>query len=237
MRSRYLPRLLIFLMAALISLPQAWGAEPDLAAISVDAEGKVLAKPDLATLHLEVETQAPQSQAAAQENAKRSDALLKALKKVLKPEEKIQSLSYRLNPLRSFQSKEKPAAITGYQAVHRFKVEVKDPLRLALVLDTAFQNGASGVNGPFWGHTQLAELQRQAAVKALGLARQMAAALAQAGGVKIKGLHKAATHISGITPRGRGVEYLAAKRAVPTPIEVGEEEIRVRVSATFALAP
>ncbi|MDD2903662.1 MAG: SIMPL domain-containing protein [Syntrophales bacterium] len=237
MRSRYLPMVLIFLLAAFILLPQARGAEPDLATISVDAEGKVLAKPDMATLQLEVETQAPQAEAAAQENARRSDALLKAIKKVLQPDETIQSLSYRLNPLRNYRSKEKPEAITGYQAVHRFKVEVKDPLRLALVLDTALANGASRVNGPFWGHSRLAELQRQAAVQALSLNRQMADALAQAGGVKIKGLYKASTHIASVSPRGGGVEYLAAKRAVPTPIEVGEEEIRVRVTAVFAIGP
>lgn len=237
MRSLNFHKFIIVLVVALLSLPPAWAAEPEPANISVDAEGKVLAKPDMATLQLEVETQAPKSQAATQENARRSEALLQALKKVLQPEEKIQTLSYRLNPLRNYRSKEKPEAITGYQAVHRFKVAVKDPVRLALVMDTAFANGASRINGPFWGHSRLAELQRQAAVKALGQARQMADALAQAGGVKIKGLYKASTHIASVSPRGGGREYLAAKRAVPTPIEVGEEEIRVRVSASFTLAP
>lgn len=237
MRRRYLQRLLVFLLVISLPVVAARAEEPTPPSISVDAEGKVAAKPDMATLHLEVETQAPQAQAAAQENAKRSDALLKAIKKVLQPEETIQTLSYRLNPLRNYRSKEKPNAITGYQAVHSFKVKVRDPLRLALVIDTAFAKGASRVNGPFWGHSRLAELQRQAAVQALGQARQMAEALAQAGGVKIKGLYKASTHISSVPPRGRGVEYLAAKRAVPTPIEVGEEEIRVRVTAVFAIGP
>ena len=157
MQSRYLQRLLICLLVIFFLTAAARAEEPPTPSISVDAEGKVLAKPDMATLHLEVETQAPKAQAAAQENAARSDALLKAIKKVLQPEETIQTLSYRLNPLRNYRSKEKPNAITGYQAMHRFKVKVMDPLRLGLVIDTAFAHGASKVNGPFWGHSRLAD--------------------------------------------------------------------------------
>ena len=122
MGNNFLLRLLILLWAMLIPSAAAWAAEATSPTINVDAEGKVLAKPDLAILDLEVETQAPQAQAAAGENARRSEGLLQALKKVLGPEEKVQSLSYRLTPLRSYQSKAKPEAITGYQTIHRFKV-------------------------------------------------------------------------------------------------------------------
>lgn len=237
MRNPNLPRLLVLLFVLFAPFAAARAAEPTPATISVDAEGKVTAKPDLAILNLEVETQALQSQAAAQENARRSEGLLQALKKVLGPEEKVQSLSYRLTPLRSYQSKAKPEAITGYQAIHRFKVEVRDLARLGTVIDTALKDGASKVNGPFWGHSRLEELQRQAAVEALGKARRLAEALAQAGGVKIKDLQKVSTHLPLLSPRGSGVEYLAAKRDVPTPIEVGEEEIRAQVTAVFAVAP
>jgi uncharacterized protein YggE len=237
MRRLFRYQFLFLLMAVLIPGAAAWGAEPETPSISVVAEGKVAAKPDMATLHLEVETQAPQSQAAAQENAKVSDGLLQVMKKVLKPEEKIQTLSYRLVPLRSYQDKAKPQAITGYQAMHRFKVEVRDPVRLGLVIDTAFKNGASKVNGPFWGHSRLEELQRQAAVEALGKAQRLAAALAQAAGVKIKGLQRLSTHQQTMYPRPAGDVFLKARSATPTPVEVGEEEIKASVIAVFAVAP
>jgi uncharacterized protein YggE len=237
MRRLFRYQFLFLLMAVLIPGAAAWGAEPETPSISVVAEGKVAAKPDMATLHLEVETQAPQSQAAAQENARASDALLQALKKVLKPEEKIKTLSYRLVPLRSYQDKAKPQAITGYQAMHRFQVEVRDPARLGLVIDTAFKNGASKVNGPFWGHSRLEELQRQAAVEALGKAQRLAAALAQAAGVKIKGLQRLSTHQQTIYPRAAADVFLKARSAPPTPVEVGEEEIKASVTAVFAVGP
>ena len=237
MRKVNLQPLLILLLLIGVPGAAARAAEPGPPTISVDADGKVAAKPDMATLTLEVETQAPKSQTAAQENARRSDALLKALKKVLAPEDKIQSASYRLLPLRNYRSKEKPQAITGYQAVHRFKVEVRDPARLALVLDTALEHGVSRVNGPYWGHSRLEELQRQAAVEALGKARRMAEALAQAAGVKIKGLYRLSTRQQTLYPRAAADVFLKAKAPVPTPIEVGEEEIKASVTAVFAVAP
>lgn len=237
MRKAILLRLLIISSVVLISSTSAWAAEPTPATINVDAEGKVLAKPDLAILDLEVETQAPQAQAAAGENARRSEGLLQALKKVFGPEEKVQSLSYRLTPLRSYQSKTKPEAVTGYQAIHRFKVEVRDLTRLGTVMDTAFQNGASRVNGPYWGHSRLEELQRQAAVEAFAKARRLAEALAQAAGVKIKGLQKLTTHQQILYPRGPGEAYLKAAPAPPTPVEVGEEEIKAHVAAVFEVGP
>jgi hypothetical protein len=232
-----LPRLLILLLTILVPLAAANAAEPTPSTISVDAEGKVAAKPDMAILQLEVETQAPQSQAASTENARRSEGLLQALKKVLGPEEKIQSLSYRLTPLRSYRDKTKPEAITGYQAVHRFKVEVRDLARLGTLIDTALKDGASKVDGPYWGHSKLEELQRQAAVEAYAKARRLAEALAQAAGVKITGLHRLSTRQQPFYPKAPGEAYLKASVAPSTPIEVGEEEIRANVSADFAVAP
>lgn len=237
MRSIYLHRLVIFLLAIFIPLSSARGAEPVTPTISVDAEGKVTAKPDMATLNLEVETQARQSQAAAQENARVSDGLLQAMKKILGPEEKIQTLSYRLTPVRSYKDKTKPGEITGYQAIHRFKMEVRDLARLGTVFDTALKNGASRVNGPYWGHSRVEELQRQAAVEALAKAQRLAAALAQAAGVKIKGLQQVSTHQRLIFPRPSGEVFVAAKRETPTPVEVGEEEIRANVTAVFVITP
>ena len=237
MRRLYLHQPLIILLAFLIPFSLARAAEPAPPTISVDAEGKVTAKPDMATLNLEVETQSPQSQTAAAENARVSDALLQALKKILKPEEKIQTLSYRLTPVRSYKDKTKPAEITGYQAIHRFKMEVRDLAHLGQVFDTALKNGASRVNGPYWGHSQLEELQRQAAVEALAKAQRLAAALAQAAGVKIKGLQQVSTHLRLIYPKASGEVFVAAKRETPTPVEVGEEEIKANVTAVFAVAP
>ena len=240
MQRNTLSFLLVALVIVGLSLPPAWGAETTSPpSISVDAEGKVVATPDVARLTLELETQAATAAAAGQENAKRADALLKALKPVLGPEDKLRTLGYRLMPVHSYKDKSSPPEIKGYQAVNQFEVKVMEVPRLGTVIDTALKNGATRVNGPYWSHSRIEELQRQAAVNALERARRLAEALAQSAGLKIKGVDKISTGVRLITPRGAG-DYLMAKAASPaspTPIEVGEEEIKAHLQAVFLVSP
>jgi uncharacterized protein YggE len=232
--------LMAVLAVAGLNLAPALGAEPPSPpSISVSAEGKVMAIPDLARLTLEVETQTATAAAAAQENAQQADRVLQALKKVLKPEDKVRTLGYQLIPVRSYKSKTSPPEIKAYRAVNRFEVKVMDVARLGTVIDAALKSGASQVKGPFWGHSRLEELQQQAAVNALERARGLAEALAKAAGVKIKGLNQISTGIRFLAPRGAGERYLMARAASPspTPIEVGEEEIKANVQAVFLISP
>jgi uncharacterized protein len=230
--------LMVVLVIAAFCLPQARSAEaPSPPSISVEAEGKVLAIPDLATLNIEIETQAATAAATAQANAHQADQLLKALKPALGPEDKVRTLGYRLMPVYSNKNKTSPPEIKAYRAVNRLEVKVMDVARLSGVIDTALKNGASQINGPFWSHSRMEELQRQAAVDALGKARRLAEALAQAAGLKITGVDKISTGVRFIAPRHAEATYLAAKAAPPTPIEVGEEEIRAQVQAAFLVSP
>jgi uncharacterized protein YggE len=203
----------------------------------VEAEGKVMAIPDLATLTLEVQTQAATAALAAQENAGRASSVLKALKQILGPDDKVRTLGYRLTPVYSYKDKSSPREIKAYQAVNRLEVKIMDVSRLGPVIDSSLKNGVSQVNGPFWSHSRIEELQRQATVDALERARRLADALAQAASLKIKGVDKISTGMRLITPRAAGASYLEAKAAPATPIEVGEEEIRAHVQAVFLVNP
>lgn len=225
-------------LMALCCLSPALAAEaPGPPTVSVEAEGKVMAKPDMATLTLEVETQAATAEAATAEAAGRAQNLLAALKKTLGPEDKVRTLSLRVQPVRTPGDKTRPSEIKGYQAVHRFQLEVRDLERLGRVIDTSLKSGAPRLNGPYWGHSRLEELQREAAVDALGRGRRLAEALAQASGLKIKGVEKISTGVRPMPLRAAGEAYMAAPGAAPTPIEVGEEEIKAHIQAVFQLTP
>jgi len=237
MQRQALSFLLVVLAVAGLARPLLGANPPVTPSISVDAEGKVMATPDLARLTLQVETQAATAAAAAQANAPQADRLLQALQKILGADDQIRTLGYRLIPVHSYKDKSAPSEIKAYRAVHRLAVKVLDVARLGQVIDTALTNGASQVEGPFWGHTRLEELQRQAAVNALEKARRLAETLAQAAGLKIKGVDQISTGIRFIAPRGSGQTFLAAKAAAPTPIEVGEEEIRAYLQAVFLVTP
>jgi uncharacterized protein YggE len=232
--------LAIALLAAALPWSPVRGAEPPPSSphptIAVEADGKVPAVPDLARLILEVETRAPQATAAAQENSRRAAGLLKALKQALGPEDQLKTLGYRLNPVFDSSSKPGTPEIKGYQAVNRLQVKLKGPERLGAIIDLALKNGANGVSGPYWEHSRLEELQRQAAVAALERARRLAEALAKSQGLKIKGVEKISSGLRFLPLRAGGAMRMAAA-APTTPIEVGEEEIRASVQAVFSLQP
>jgi hypothetical protein len=210
----------------------------------VEAEGEVLARPDRAILNFSVENQAAEAKEAAAANARGTEQFLGAMKPVLKPEEKLKTLSYQVVPIHKQvekgQGRDKVVSqeVAGYRVAHRFLVELNDLTRIGAIIDAALKHGATRVGGPYYEHSRQEELQRQAAVLALQRARSLAEALAKEAGLKVKGLRKVAT---GHTIRPLKTAPLrAAAMTAPEPetiIEVGEEKFQARLTATFDLAP
>ncbi|MGC2433243.1 MAG: SIMPL domain-containing protein [Desulfobaccales bacterium] len=228
---------LLLLAGCLAATGQTAAAADAGPTIAVEAEGEVAAVPDLAMLTVEVETRAPQAEAAAQENSRRAEALLAALKQALGPGDQVKTLGYHLSPVYAPQVKNGPLEIKGYQAVNRLQVKLQGAARLGAVIDLALKNGAAAINGPFWGYAHAEELQRQAAVAALERARRLAEALAQSQGLKIKGVEKISTGIR-ILPLGGPERAMRLAAAAPvTPIEVGAEEIKASVQVVFLVEP
>ncbi|MDI6854230.1 MAG: SIMPL domain-containing protein [Deltaproteobacteria bacterium] len=234
---------LLLFAGALLAAAEARAQEA--ATIEVEGEGEVLAKPDIAHLTLAVETQAPQVEEARAVNARASEALLKAVKGMLKDDEKIQSVSYQVYPV--YQQREKSQAgqkvktteVAGYKASHFFRVELRDLSRIGQIADAALKSGASRVQGPYFDHSQKDKLQQQAAVLALKRARELAEALAQSAGLKVMRLKKLSTAAAPRPVRMARAELsMAPGEAAPeTPVEVGEEKFQARLTAIFEVGP
>jgi uncharacterized protein YggE len=210
--------------------------------LQVEAEGQVVTKPDKAEMVFSVVTEGARAQEAAQANAVEAEKFLAAVKKALGPEEKVQTLDYRVYPLfkvkEQMRGKEKVRTdeIGGYRAVHLFEVELKDLRKIGAVSDTALKNGASQAQGPYFSHSQGEALQRQAAVKALERARKLADALAEASGLKVSRVLKIKT------THGLRRSYIKAKAEAPkgeveTQIEPTDITFESTLEVTFELAP
>lgn len=98
----------IMLLVGLTAVGHTAEAPAVAPTITVEADGKVMAIPDQALLTLEVETRAPQAEAATRDNARRSEALLKALKQALGPDDRVKTLGYRLSPVYAAKDKTSP---------------------------------------------------------------------------------------------------------------------------------
>ena len=203
----------------------------------ISSEGLVKAYPDIALLNFTVHTEATTAQSASMQNAQKADAFLKSVKKFLHEGDTVKSTGYRITPLYTYGDKGKKPAITGYRASNGFQVTIKELNRLGDLIDLATQHGVNDIQGPVWQHSRLDALVQEAGIQALQKAKQMAEALAQSQGLKIKRLLKVSTGPR-MAPYPREMKSLApagAAESAATPIEVGEQEIRTSIEAVFEL--
>lgn len=236
--------LAIWLMIWLPGNAWAQKAAAEVATAEVEAEGEVYAKPDQAVLLFHLETEAATAQEAAGANTRLSEGFLKALKTLLGPEESLKSVSYQVFPV--YQQVERGQGpkkvqtqeVQGYRVRHAFEVKLKDLSRLGKILDAGVEHGATRVRGPFYEHSRLEELQKQAAATALTRARHLAEALAKAEGLKVRRLKVVSTMAMPRPFRPAAAEMrMMAAPAPETQVEVGEERIQTRVRAIFELSP
>jgi uncharacterized protein len=210
---------------------------PSVPLASITTEGLVKAYPDIALLNFTIVTEAAKAPLASSENAQKADAFVSAVKKFLHEPDTIKSTGYRITPLYTYGDRARKPAITGFRASNGFQVKIKELSRLGELIDLATRQGVNEIQGPIWQHANIDDLDREASVQALQKAKQMAEALAQSQGMKVKRLKKVSTGAR-MVPYPREMKAFAPSGAaenVATPIEVGEQEIHATVEAVFEL--
>ena len=241
----YAGRKMIFLLAGLllalapVNLLAAAEENKTTAPLAkINSEGMVKAYPDVALVNFTILTEAPKAPMASVENARKADVFLSQMKKFLHEGDTVKSTGYRIIPLYTYGEKGKKPAITGYRASNGFQVKLMELGRLGDLIDLGIQQGVNEIHGPSWQHSGIDALTQEATVQALHKARQMAEALARSQGMKVKRLQKVSTGARVMPyPRDEAKVMRAAAMSenVPTPIEVGEQEIRAQVEAVFEL--
>jgi uncharacterized protein YggE len=204
----------------------------------ISSEGVVMAYPDVALMNFTILTESARAPLATAENARKAEAFLTMVKKFLHEGDTIKSSGYRVMPLYNYGEKGKKPSITGYRVSHGFQVKMKELARLGDLLDLAVQQGVNEIHGPIWQHSGIEAINQEASVLALQKARQMAEVLAKSQGMKVKRLQKVSTLVRMAPVPRDEVKYMraaAGPESVPTPIEVGEQEIRAQIEAVFEL--
>lgn len=204
--------------------------------IRVSSEAVVTAKPDRAQLDIGVMTQASQSQAAATQNAKDLDAVLKALRKLLGADSDIRTISYSLQPNYQYSPQGGPPTITGYTATNVLRVTLDDLTKVGSVIDTASQAGANQIQRVQFTLKD-EQAPRSAALKeAATKARSQAEALAAALGVKTTRILSAVESSPIVYPM-QDVQFARAEMAASTPVQPGMIEVRATVTLTVEIEP
>jgi uncharacterized protein YggE len=183
----YLSRITVAGLALLAAVPcfAQMASQPQIniaqsnRTLSVSAEGRVTAEPEIAVLHVGFETKPQDAKSAYADGAATSNAIVAALKQAGIAEEAIRSESQYLQ--------------RDYTTPHKFKLvqswTVKAPAaRAAEILDTAIAAGANSTGEIEWTMNDLKALDTQALEQASKAAQEEAAALAKGMDVRLGSL-------------------------------------------------
>lgn len=199
-----------------------------LTKVMVTGDSLVQAKPDTAILTISVVTQARNALDAQQDNANKSDAVVRALKSAAGPGAEIKTSGYSLQPQRIYKDNQ-PPTISGYEARNSVTVSLADLTKVGAVIDAAAQAGANDVAGISFTLRKdrpardqaLAEATREALSKAQVIAQALGGRVVRIVEVQEEGVEKP-----------RPMEYAQMRTTAAnasTPVEVGTLDITSRV--------
>jgi len=199
-----------------------------LTKVSVTGDSIVQAQPDTAILTVSVVTQGRNALEAQQDNANRSDAVVKALKSAAGAGAEVKTSGYNLQPIRVYKEGQ-PPTITGYEARNSVTVTMSDLTRVGTVIDATAQAGSNDISGISFTLRKdrpardqaLAEATREALSKAQVIATALGGRVVRIVEVQEEGVQP---------PRPIYQEFqVKTMSAAPTPIEVGTLDITSRV--------
>lgn len=231
----WIPMWILALMLGAATLLQAQAANPTSTPlrgtkVSVVGDAVVQAQPDTAILTISVVTQARRALDAQQDNATKSDAVVKALKNAAGADAEVKTSGYSVQPQRVYREGQ-PPTITGYEARNTVTVTMSDLKKIGNVIDIASQTGANDIAGISFTLKQdraareqaLAEATREAMNKAQALARALGGRVVRVVEVQEEGFQRPPV------PVYQAEAFMAKRDSVATPVELGSLEIASRV--------
>ena len=199
--------------------------------VNVVGDSIVQAQPDTAIITISVVTQARRALEAQQENAAKSDAVVRALKTAAGTGAEVKTSGYSVQPMRVYRENQ-PPTITGYEARNSVTVTLGELNRVGPVIDAAAQAGANDVSGIAFTLRQDRQAKDRALNQATQEAMSKARVIAQALGGRV--VRVVEVQEEGFIQRPPQPLYQmeagkAMRDAVATPIEIGSLDITSRV--------
>ena len=224
----------IFLLA---SINQISNTATTSNTVSFTGEGKVTAKPDIATISASILTQAVDSKTAQDSNSVKSNAVDSFLKKQDIDEKDIKTSGYNVTPQYKYPPYGGQATITGYQVTQSYEIKVRDLDKISTILSGLVSAGANQVNNLGLQIENPDEIQAQARQIAIDNAKKKAGELEDQVGITL-GKIVNFTEGSGGYPVPMYYDLKASSigggGSEPT-ISIGENDVIVSVTITYQI--
>lgn len=208
-------------------------------AVVTAGEHVIRVAPDVAFVQVVTEARAKAPRDAQKLNAAAMSAVQQKLGAAGIAAEAMQTRGLDLRP--EFDYANGRQTLREYVAVNTLDVRVDAIDRVGEIIDLAVTAGASRVDNLRFDVKRRAELEREALKRAVEIARLRAEAMAAGAGQMLGPVVRIADEQAPRMPEPRPMVRMAAAEAAmaapPTPVAVGELEVRARVTVTYALGP
>ena len=197
--------------------------------VMVAGDSIVQAQPDTAIVTISVVTQNRRAIDAQQENATKTDAVVRALKAAAGAGAEVKTSGYSVQPMRVYKEGQ-PPAITGYEVRNTVTVTMSELNKLGSVIDASSQAGSNDIGGIAFTLRQDRQARDRALSEATREAVSKAQVIAQALGGRVTRIVE--VQEEGFQQRPPQPLYQAEamlKAQASTPIEIGSLDITSRV--------
>lgn len=199
--------------------------------VMVAGDSIIQAQPDTAILTISVVTQARNALEAQQQNATKTDAVVRALKAAAGTGAEVKTSGYSLQPQRVYKENQ-PPTIVGYEARNSVTVTTSELNKVGTIIDAASQAGSNEIAGIAFTLRQdrpardraLSEATREAVSKAQVIAQALGGKVVRIVEVQEEGFQQRPP-----VPVYQTESFAMARDKVATPIEVGSLDITSRV--------
>ncbi|MEY8320824.1 SIMPL domain-containing protein [Lachnospiraceae bacterium 46-61] len=153
--------------------------------IEVNGKGVITAKPDVASIHITVETEESTAEMAQNKNAQKVENVTKALKAIGVRDENIITQHYAIDKNEKYNSEKQTWEPNGYRAYHSFTVKINDVGNVGKYIDEATKAGVTSINSVSFSISDPNVYYKQALQAAVRNAQKSAMALSEALGTTL----------------------------------------------------
>jgi uncharacterized protein YggE len=219
-------------------------AASDRNLILTEGTAEVKGQNDSAKIFIAIVTEGRKLEQASSENANKTKAVLATLKGLNIKHLKLETSNYRVSPQKDY--KARPPKTKGYEVNNAIEVTLEglEPESLSKhvsrIVGKALESGANTIQRIQFYLKDKSILEKKALKLATQEAMERAKILAEAAGVKLKGIVSLSTHPMYSPPQPhmlRAADMKAEAGSMAPPIEIGESRIRAQVSIAYEIAP
>jgi uncharacterized protein YggE len=225
------------ILAATMSAPlvaQTGAGSP--AQVVTTGVGEAHVTPDRATIMIGVQTRASTAAAAGAENARKQKAVLDTMKALGLAADQLSTANYNVWPeMAPTTPTNQTPRVIAYTVSNDVRVDVRRIEDVGKLIDAALTKGANEISSLQFTSSKADSARRAALAEAVENARADAEALARAAGGSLGQLIEISTASTPVRPIAFDARMtMAAKVAVPTPIEPGEQTVNATVTVRWA---